>query len=209
MLFKFAPQMLLRIAMEAVQHSTCRRSTGQRDRLPARVKRLVAAFAVLTSCGTTLADDVMGLASVVDGDTLMIRGTSIRLWGVDAPKGTQLCRKKDGDQYPCGVEAANDLDTFIAMRPVDCNPIRLDRYGRTLATCAVGGADLGEWLVRNGLALDWPQYSKGRYGSIQREAKQAGRGMWKGSYVIPWRYRVCVRAGGTTVECSDDASAHP
>jgi putative SOS response-associated peptidase YedK len=29
-----------------------------------------------------------------------------------------------------------------------------------VATCSVAGADLGDWLVRNGLALDWPQYSK-------------------------------------------------
>jgi len=56
------------------------------------------------------------------------------------------------------------------------------------------GTDLGEWLVRNGLALDWPQYSKGRYDAVQRTAEQAGRGMWAGSYVEPWLYRVCIRA---------------
>src|SRR6266702_754464 len=38
--------------------------------------------------------------------------------------------------------------------------VSLDRYGRTVAVCTVAGDDLGEWLVRNGLALDWPQYSK-------------------------------------------------
>jgi hypothetical protein len=59
-----------------------------------------------------------------------------------------------------------------------------------VATCSVGGVDLGEWLVRNGLALDWPQYSKGKFDTIQREAEHAGRGMWAGSYVEPWLYRV-------------------
>ena len=77
------------------------------------------------------------------------------------------------------------------------------------ATCSVGGADLGEWLVRNGLAVDWPQYSHGRYDAVQREAEQAGRGMWKGSHVEPWLYRVCMRAGGKPADCSDDANAHP
>src|ERR1700675_6169 len=53
-------------------------------------------------------------------------------------------------------------------------PLR-DLYpGRTVATCSVGGVDLGEWLVRNGLALDWPQYSRGHYGGFQREAEHAG-----------------------------------
>ncbi len=78
-----------------------------------------------------------------------------------------------------------------------------------MATCSVGSVDLGEWLVRRGLALDWPQYSKGKFDAIQREAEQAGRGMWAGSYVEPWLYRVCIRAGGRPAECSDDANAHP
>jgi hypothetical protein len=104
---------------------------------------------------------------------------------------------------------ALDKAEGLGNGPVSCNPINLDRYGRTVATCSVGGADLGEWLVRNGLAVDWPQYSHGRYDAVQREAEQAGRGMWKGSYVEPWLYRVCVRAGGKLADCSDDANAHP
>jgi endonuclease YncB( thermonuclease family) len=71
-------------------------------------------------------------------------------------------------------------------------------------------ARIGEWLVLNGLALDWPpQYSKGRYGGAQHNAERAGRGLWKGSYVEPWRYRACIRAMGKPAECSDDASSHP
>jgi endonuclease YncB( thermonuclease family) len=150
-----------------------------------------------------------GQASVIDGDTLEIHGTRIRLWGIDAPESSQLCRGEHSLQYRCGAKAANDLDSFIARRPVSCLPISLDRYGRTVATCSVGGADLGDWLVRNGLALDWPQYSKRKYESAQGDAEQAGRGMWAGSYVEPWLYRVCVRASGSPSNCSDDANAHP
>jgi endonuclease YncB( thermonuclease family) len=111
-------------------------------------------------------------------------------------------------QYRCGVKAANDLDAFIAGRPVSCAPISLDRYGRTVATCSVAGADLGEWLVSNGLALDWPQYSKGRYDAAQRDAEHAGRGLWAGSYVEPWLYRACIRANGRQADRSGDANAH-
>ena len=143
------------------------------------------------------ANDLVGQASVVDGDTLEIHGTRIRLWGVDAPESRQLCRGADSNLYRCGAKAANDLDFFIARRPVNCTPVAEDQYGRTVATCSVGGADIGEWLVRNGLALDWPQYSKGKYASAQREADRSGRGMWAGSYVEPWLFRGCVRAGGT------------
>ncbi|MFG3598253.1 thermonuclease family protein [Bradyrhizobium sp. RDI18] len=99
-------------------------------------------------------------------------------------------------KYRRGAQAANDLGAYIARRPVNCVPLSLDPYGRTVATCSIDGADLGEWLVRNGLALDWLQYSKGRYERVQRDAERAGRGIWKGSYVEPWLYRACIRASG-------------
>jgi endonuclease YncB( thermonuclease family) len=167
----------------------------------------VLASALLLLTGhPAAADNLVGQASVVDGDTLEIHGTRIRLWGIDAPESSQLCRGEDSLQYRCGTEAANALAAFIAARPVNCSPINLDRYGRTVATCSVGGADLGEWLVQNGLALDWPEYSKKQYDAVQRGAE---RGIWKGSYVEPWLYRVCIRAGGRPAECSDDANARP
>jgi endonuclease YncB( thermonuclease family) len=169
----------------------------------------VLAALTLGSMPVALADDLRGQASVIDGDTLEIHGTRIRLWGIDAPETSQLCRGDDSLQYRCGAKAANDLDAFIARRPVNCLPISLDRYGRTVATCSVGGEDLGDWLVRNGLALDWPQYSKRKYDAAQRAAEQSGRGIWVGSYVEPWLYRVCIRVGGSPANCSDDANAHP
>jgi endonuclease YncB( thermonuclease family) len=168
-----------------------------------------AALMLVTPTTIALSDDMTGQASIIDGDTLEIHGNRIRLWGVDAPESDQLCRGEDSLQYRCGAKAANELDAFIDKRPVSCIPISLDQYGRTVATCSVGGVDLGEWLVRNGFALDWPEYSRGQYGDIQREAEHAGRGMWEGSYVEPWLFRVCVRQGGKPGDCSDDANAHP
>jgi endonuclease YncB( thermonuclease family) len=172
----------------------------------------LARLLVATAClwaSPTFADNVSGQASVIDGDTLEIHGLRIRLWGIDAPEGNQLCRDDDGTQYRCGTKAANDLDSFLNKRPIDCVPFSLDQYGRTLALCSIGGVDLAEWLVRNGLALDWPQYSKGRYEKAQRDADHAGRGIWAGSYVEPWLFRACVRQGGKPADCSDDANTHP
>jgi endonuclease YncB( thermonuclease family) len=156
-----------------------------------------------------LADDLIGQVSVIDGDTIEIHGTRIRLWGIDAPESTQLCRGEDSLQYWCGAKAANDLDAFIARRPVNCTPMNLDQYGRTVATCSVGDTDLGAWLVHKGLALDWPRFSKGRYEADQRDAERAARGIWSGSYVEPRLYRACIRANGSPGSCSDDANAHP
>src|SRR5258708_3320017 len=130
---------------------------------------------LFASTVVALPDDLAGQASVIDGDTLEIHRTRIRLWGIDAPESSQLCRGEDSLQYRCGAKAANDLDAFIARRPVSCIPISLDRYGRRGASCSVGGVDLGEWLGSNGLALDLPQDSRGRDGNVQRNAAQAGR----------------------------------
>jgi endonuclease YncB( thermonuclease family) len=155
------------------------------------------------------ADNFTGQASIIDGDTLEIHGNRIRLWGVDAPETDQVCRGSDNEQYQCGSEAANGLDAFIARRPVSCDPISLDHFGRTVATCSVAGIDLGMWLVQNGFALDWPDYSMGKYGADQHAAEEAGRGVWRGSFVEPWLYRVCRRTKGRPADCSDDANAHP
>jgi endonuclease YncB( thermonuclease family) len=170
---------------------------------------LPAIFSAVAFASPALATELVGQASVIDGDTVEIHGTRIRLWGIDAPESNQLCRNDESLQYRCGAKAAIELDAFIARRPVDCSPVSLDQYGRTVALCSIDGVDLAEWLVRNGLALDWPQYSKGKYGGAQREAEHAGLGMWAGSYVEPWLFRACVRQGGKPGDCSDDANAHP
>jgi endonuclease YncB( thermonuclease family) len=168
---------------------------------------LIAAVCLCAS--TSFADNLTGQASIIDGDTLEIHGTRIRLWEIDAPESSQLCRNDGSLHYQCGAKAANELDGFIARRPIDCVPVSLDQYRRTVATCSVDGADLAEWLVRNGLALDWPQYSKGKYDKAQRDTEHAGRGVWEGSYVEPWLFRACIRQGGKPGGCSDDANSHP
>jgi endonuclease YncB( thermonuclease family) len=132
--------------------------------------RLLGIFLAMTLPAS--ADDLSGQASIVDGDTLQIHGARIRLWGIDAPESDQLCRNDDSEHYRCGQKAANDLDAFIARRPVECVEVDRDQYRRAVAICTVAGVDLAEWLVKNGVALDWPKYSKGNYAAAQDEAKR-------------------------------------
>jgi endonuclease YncB( thermonuclease family) len=175
-------------------------------------KSTLARWLVAAAClgaPPALADNLAGPAGIIDGDTLDISGTRIRLWGVDAPESNQSCRGDDSIQYACGTEAAKKLEAFLHQRPIDCAPVSLDQYGQTFAVCSVDGVDIADWLVRNGFALDWPQYSKGKYDRAQRDAEHAGRGIWQGSYVEPWLFRACIREGGKPDDCSDDANAHP
>ncbi|WP_347338654.1 thermonuclease family protein [Bradyrhizobium zhanjiangense] len=55
------------------------------------IKRRVLALMLLLLSKVALADSFVGQVSVIDGDTLEIHGTRIRLWGVDAPESAQLC----------------------------------------------------------------------------------------------------------------------
>jgi endonuclease YncB( thermonuclease family) len=59
------------------------------------------------------------------------------------------------------TEAANELDALIARHPAGCIEVDRDRYNRPVAVCTVTGIELADWMVRNGLPLDWPRYSKG------------------------------------------------
>ena len=163
--------------------------------------------AAFLSTAPAFADNLTGQASIIDGDTLEIHGTRVRLWGIDAPESSQLCRNDESLQYRCGAKAANELDAFIARRPVDCSPVSLDQYRRTVAVCSIDGVDLAQWLVRNGLALDWPKYSKEKYDGAQHDAEHAGRGIWTGSYVAPWLFRAPIRQGGRPGDCSDELAS--
>lgn len=174
-----------------------------------RIFALALAISILPAFDAR-ADDLIGQASVIDGDTIEIHGSRIRLWGIDAPESSQLCRNDDSNLYQCGRSAATAIAGLLwaIKRPVSCTPVDRDRYGRTVAMCSLGtpGPDLGQWLVANGHALDWPKYSKGKYEDAQRGAEKANRGIWAGSFVEPWKYRACIRAGGRPATCSDDAN---
>jgi endonuclease YncB( thermonuclease family) len=132
-----------------------------------------------------------GPAQVIDGDTLDLAGERIRLWGIDALEGDQVCQR-NGQPWQCGDIAARALETLVHDREITCTETDRDRYGRAVARCTVAGEDVGAAMVRSGWALDYERYSGGAYAAEQLEAEQAQRGLWSGSFVSPWEWR---RAG--------------
>lgn len=133
-------------------------------------------------------DDIRGIASVIDGDTLEIHGQRIRLYGIDAPESSQTC-DLNGTKWRCGQASALALSDQIAKQTISCKPTSTDRYGRKVAKCFLGQTNINAWLVENGWALDWPRYSKGAYTPHQRAAETSKQGIWKSSFTLPWEWR--------------------
>lgn len=135
----------------------------------------------------TGAPALAGHPRVVDGDTLVLDGTRIRLFGIDAPESAQTC-ERDGANYACGQEAKRYLETLIANRPVACQTKDRDRYGRDVAICTAADTDLNAAMVSAGWAVAYRQYSA-LYVPNEDDAQRRHAGLWSGRFEIPsdWR----------------------
>ncbi len=142
--------------------------------------------------------DVAGTVSVIDGDTIEVHDQRIRLHGIDAPESRQLCRL-DGKPWQCRKDATDALTDKIARRPVTCEDLGRDRYKRIIGRCTVAGEDIGSWMVSQGLALAYRQYSAD-YVDEEAAAQAAWRGFWAGEFVPPWKWR-----RGTRLAANDNA----
>ncbi|MES2035423.1 MAG: thermonuclease family protein [Pseudomonadota bacterium] len=132
---------------------------------------------------------VTGPARVVDGDTFSVGAERVRLWGVDAPEGRQVCQDAKGQGYACGDAARDQLLRLIGGRVLRCEVRDRDPYGRAVSRCQAGSTDLGEAMVRAGWAVDYPQFSRGAYASAQAEARRTRRGLWAGRFETPSTWR--------------------
>lgn len=146
-------------------------------------------LALLAVPGCAEPGELTGRASVLDGDTIEVRGQRVRLWGIDAPESKQTCRDAEGRVYGCGRQAAFALADRIEGRTVRCTPRDTDSYGRVVGTCHLGREDVAGWLVSQGWALDYDQYSHGAYAAQQAEARRNRRGLWQGRFERPWDWR--------------------
>ena len=105
-------------------------------------------------CETTL----VGPCYVVDGDTIRIGKTSLRLAGIDAPEL----------EHPWGNKAKWALVSLCKGQIITAKIEPEMSYDRLVATCFLpDGRDLSAEMVSQGMALDWPKFSGGEYKHLE------------------------------------------
>ena len=160
----------------------------------------ILALLFLFLSGPVAAATLTGSADIVDGDTIKVGGIPVRLEGIDAPESWQTCNR-DGRIYGCGQQATQALANLIAGQSVQCEIAGRDAYGRALGVCTAAGIELNRTMVRDGWAFAFIKYSD-RYAADQTAAEAAKAGLWAGSFVKPWEWRLGeVQAAEKTRAC--------
>jgi endonuclease YncB( thermonuclease family) len=153
---------------------------------------LLGVLAVLASGGAWVAAGPR-IATVIDGDTIQIDDEVVQLYGIDAPELGQLCRRGDLTWH-CGRDAAADLQKRIELGGghVQCQPPASPRRsGETVfpaSSCKIGNEDLALVMVETGNALAIAGGGPG-YWDAQAYAREAGIGIWRGTFDPPWEWR--------------------
>jgi len=142
---------------------------------------------------------------VVDGDTVLVTDaqfvhSKVRLHGTDAPECSM----------PFGPQAQQFLVQLTQGKIVQMASKGRDRYGRTVATLAVNGQDVGLAVVRSGFAWRDGRYDRVRlagqttpYADAQRDAAVEALGLWAGpSPLAPWDWRAGGRQSSQRKRCA-------
>ena len=85
-------------------------------------------FSFSVSYSADTSRSISGEADIIDGDSIKIKGQSIRLVGIDAPEKKQLCKKPYlslfiftfSKSYRCGETSTNSLKKFINNQIILC-----------------------------------------------------------------------------------------
>lgn len=118
-----------------------------------------------------LAASSQALASttVIDGDSLMLDGKQVELWGVIAPQKSETCTTTSGTSWACGQSAFDQLRQLAADETFACMPKEPG-----FVTCQAGGLDIARLLVKEGLVR-----ARQDYHDTEARAREAKVGIWE------------------------------
>ena len=147
-------------------------------KLSLNLNSLIFILLVISSYALSSEKNVaIGKASIIDGDTIIIKGEKIRFAGIDTPE-----RNKVGHEF-----SKKKLKQLIANKIVICiRESNLDPWGRTVAECFIGYDSISSYMVKNGYACDYVKYSKKKYAKEQLYAKSKKLGIWNMNFDPKW-----------------------
>ncbi|NQU59922.1 MAG: thermonuclease family protein [Rhodospirillales bacterium] len=164
------------------------RLEGRGAALKGPFKTFLLALVLLASTPVAAGEDTATVASVVDGDTVVLTGpfdgaTQIRLVGIQAPK--LPLGRKNFPTWPLAANAKQALEKLTLGKTLGLSfgGARLDRHGRLLAHLQTPG---GAWVQGEMLKLGMARvYSfadnRARVAdmlALEAEARDAKRGIW-------------------------------
>jgi endonuclease YncB( thermonuclease family) len=116
--------------------------------------------------------------AIVDGETLWLNGSLVRLQGVEAPPRGRFCRKTDASLFDCGAAAVAALAEMTLGRGIVCQLDGRDNSGFPQGMCKAGDVDLNRGMI----AAGWAHATSDLKGlrSEEDSARGAHRGIWAG-----------------------------
>ncbi len=114
--------------------------------------------------------------TVVDGDTLRLRDTVVRLLGVAAPARGTGCGEASGAPVDCGGRASVILAGLVSHGRTECRLDGRDASGRPLGLCRSGGVEINRAVVESGWATAEPDQPA--LGLAEQAAQAQRRGLW-------------------------------
>jgi endonuclease YncB( thermonuclease family) len=115
------------------------------------------------------------LVAVVDGDTLRLDETVVRLLGVAAPGRGRSCPDGTGAGYDCGAAASAALAALVRDRPVACRLSGRDRAGLAQGVCQANGTEINRALV----AAGWARADSPGLDAAEATARAGRLGLWR------------------------------
>ena len=130
---------------------------------------------------------IYGKAKIIDGDTIHIGNSKIRLHGIDAPETKQKCIK-NSKKWNCGLESTRFLKNLVRNDYIECNTNGRDRYNRYIGVCYKDNININSEMVINGWAIAYRYYSLD-YVKEETIAKSKKIGIWIGKFEEPYLFR--------------------
>ena len=132
---------------------------------------VLAALLLTAQASLTSAQMLQGQFVVIDGQTMRIGGSEVRLADIAVPELGEHCIW-NGNTLDCGVLARAGLMDITAGATVECKPAGGDTH-----RCFAGDYDLSFGMIHAGWAIALPG-APAHYQARMQQAREKKRALW-------------------------------